>query len=177
LLQLLTAALGAGFAAAQEAPPADPDLPRLYQITPEVATAAQPSSEGLAKLQLRGYRAVMNLRLEEEGALEERLVVENLGMEFLHIPIREIDPASVTRFATALRAAPRPLLIHGSSGNRVGALWLIERALEGAPLAVARAEAEAIGLSDVNLLNQALAYIHKHRRVPASQTAPAPEPP
>lgn len=175
----LAIAVGAGSRAlAQDAPPADPDLPMLYQVTAEIATAAQPSSEGLAKLKLRGYQAVMDLRLEAEGALEERLVVENLGMEFVHVPIREIDAQGVERFAKALREAPRPLLIHGASGQRVGALWLIDRVLQGAPLAEARAEAETIGLTDPNLMRKALAFIQQHRRGAASQPAAvASEPP
>ena len=169
--------IAAGAAAAQEPPPADPDLPRLHRISAEIVTSAQPSSEGLAKLQLRGYRAVMSLRLEEEGALEERLVVEKLGMEFIHLPVRDIDADAVQRFGQALRAAPRPLLIHGDSGNRVGALWMIERVLEGAALGEARAEAEAIGLVDSELTAQALATLNRLRRSSASQPSGPPSDP
>jgi uncharacterized protein (TIGR01244 family) len=175
-LWMIGAAVPAAIALSQNTPPADPDLPRIYQVTADITTAAQPSSEGLAKLQLRGYQAVMNLRLEEEGALEERLVVEKLGMVFLHVPIRDIDPQTVERFAKALREAPRPLLIHGDSGNRVGALWMIYRVFNGANLSEARSEAEAIGLSDPDLMHKALAYIQQHGRATASQTAPSPPP-
>jgi uncharacterized protein (TIGR01244 family) len=157
--------------------PSDPDLPGLRQITPEIATAAQPSEEGLAKLQLRGFRTVINVRADSELALDERLAVEKLGMAYHQIPVRsdELDPEAVDRFLTALDSAARPVLVHCASGNRVGALWLIYRLRDGVELEQARAEAGSIGLRSAALEAKALALAQGARRAPASQPETRPE--
>ena len=60
--------------------------------------------------------------------------------------------------------ANQPVFIHCGSANRVGAVWMIKRALQdGWALDRARTEAEAIGLRSEALVSFATDYIAKHR--------------
>src|ERR671912_991416 len=101
-----------------------------------------------------GYVSVINLRLaSEEGANVEagRAAAQAAGLKYIHLPFNAAMPDSkvVDSFLAAVAdKSNQPVFIHCGSANRVGAVWMIKRALQdGWEVDRARAEAEAIGLS------------------------------
>ena len=141
-LLLLPAAASAG-----EIPPSvDAALIPVYRVIESgVATAGQPSPEALGKLKEMGFRTVVNLRTEQEGAAAERAVVEAQGLRYVLVPVSPatFSLADVEAVETVLAdAAARPVLLHCASSNRVGAVWAVIQARKGKSLA----EAEAAGV-------------------------------
>ena len=131
-LLALATLLAASLLVAQEPDPLE-GLPNYYRLRPDIATAGQPSDEALEAVQKAGFKAVLNLRTEQEGSLDEKPKVEALGMEYFNIPIgREgFSPEIVSKFRDILAdSANRPILIHCASSNRVGAMWYIHQVLD-----------------------------------------------
>ncbi len=119
-------------------------IPAYRVIEPGLAAAGQPSPEALAKLKEMGFRTVVNLRTEQEGAAEERPVVEGEGLRYVSVPISPatFSLADVEAVEKVLAdQAARPVLLHCASSNRVGAVWAVIQGRKGKSLA----EAEAAG--------------------------------
>jgi uncharacterized protein (TIGR01244 family) len=133
------------------------DIPNLLCIDQLHATGGQPADAAWAKLAALGFRAVINLRTEEEGAdLDaEKAAVEKSGMRYIGIPVAAKAPqaSELIEFLKAVNdPSNRPVLIHCGSGNRVGAFWLVHRVLDdGWTEGAARQEAEVIGLQSPEL--------------------------
>ena len=109
-------------------------IPNYYRLRDDIATAGQPTDDALTAVQKAGFKAVLNLRTEQEGSLAEKPKVEALGMEYYNIQVgREgFSPAMVEQFKDILGAnANRPILIHCASSNRVGALWYVHQVING----------------------------------------------
>ena len=89
------------------------------------------------------------------------------GLKYIHLPFNAAMPDAkvVDGFLAAVGdTANQPVFIHCGSANRVGAVWMIKRALkDGWPIDRARAEAEAIGLTSPQLTAFATTYITAHR--------------
>lgn len=156
-------------AAAQDADPlADNEgIPNYYRLRDDIATAGQPTDEALTDVQNAGYKAILNLRTEQEGSLEEKPKVEALGMEYYNIPIgREgFSPEMIAEFQEILAENDnRPLLIHCASSNRVGALWYINQVLnEGESEEAALAEGKKAGLTSKALEGRAKDYVESNK--------------
>ncbi len=113
-----------------EAPPTF-DIPNAKTPFEGVLTGGQVTEEALAAAAAVGYRTVVNLRtLEEEGAWDETVVVEGLGMRFVHLPMAGaagLTEANARALAAVLDEPENyPVLIHCGSGNRVGALLALK---------------------------------------------------
>ena len=125
-------------------------IANYYRVRPDVATAGQPSDDAWADVRAAGFKAVLNLRTEQEGSLEERAKVEAAGLEYFNIPIGSdgIHESQAELFSKILGdSANRPLLIHCASSNRVGAMWFIHEVLdEGKDESSALEEARKAGL-------------------------------
>lgn len=126
--------------------------------------ASQPSPEDLSEARERGLRTVLNLRRPaEQGEFDERAWVEGLGLTYLALPFggpEELDDALFDRARELLAGAERPLLVHCASANRVGAVWVPYRVLDGGlELEEAVLEAHAIGLRSAELEAKARAYV------------------
>jgi len=65
---VLVTFLAASLLAAQPSDPLE-GLPNYYRLRPDIATAGQPSDEALEAVQEAGFKAVLNLRTEQEGSL------------------------------------------------------------------------------------------------------------
>ena len=124
--------------AAAQAAAADVPIARFSQVDDHLYRGAQPSERGLTRLHALGVRTVLNIREEGDAAVEqERRIVESLGMNFVHIPIkdgnmfnwsRRIPDESVRRFLEVIGATPGPVFIHCKRGtDRTGALVAIYR--------------------------------------------------
>lgn len=153
---------------AQEADPlaGNEGIPNYYRLRDDIATAGQPTDEALADVKKAGFKAVLNLRTEQEGSLEEKPKVEALGMEYYNIPIGRdgFSPAILEQFKEILADSDnRPLLIHCASSNRVGALWYIYQVLDaGEDEATALAEGKKAGLTSESLEGRAKEYVSTH---------------
>ncbi len=146
------------------------DLPirNFLRVNTEFCTAGQPTIEELSDLQADGIRAVLNLRVPtEHDAAAEEAAVRELGMNYYNIPVdgANIPDAQVEEFLALTDAeANQPMFIHCGSANRVGAFWMIRRALrDGWNVGDAEAEADEIGLTSAALKAFALQYIENHR--------------
>jgi uncharacterized protein (TIGR01244 family) len=133
------------------------DVPKILCVDERVATAGQPADAAFGKIAANGFRSVLNLRTSSEGVdLErERGLAEAVGLRYVSIPVISSapKPEQVDAFIKAVKdPANHPMLIHCGSANRVGAFWMIYRAVEQKwPEDKALEEAARIGLSSPTL--------------------------
>lgn len=166
------AALLTGAAAADHAPlveidrAAPPDTvsdwdgfqARIYREG-RVYIGGQPGEETLRGLPDRGVTCVVNLRTPSEMENRERVpfdeaaVLEELGVEYVWIPLGDTDhpygPEAVATFAAALERHEGPVLLHCTVAWRASHLWaafLVEYL--GFPVEEAYARGEAIGVGE-----------------------------
>ncbi len=140
-----------------------PRLKNAGQPLPDVATAGQPEGEHLKRLAEAGYRTVIDLReSEEDRGLDEPDAVRRAGMEYVSIPVghEDVDDETFERFREVMADADqRPVLVHCSSANRVGALLIPYLVLdEGRSLEEALQIASRVGLRSEELRRAALRY-------------------
>ena len=130
--------------------------------------ATDPSA--MAGLKKEGFVSVINLRLaNEEGANVEagRAAAQAAGLKYIHLPFSAAtpDPKVIDSFLVAVAdRSNQPVYIHCGSASRVGAVWMIKRALrDNWPVEKALVEAQAIGLSNPALTTFATNYINSHK--------------
>ena len=70
---------------------------------------ASPRPEALARLGEMGFRTVVNLRTEKEGAAEERAVVEAQGLRYVWVPVTA-DSFSLADVEAVAEGRRRPLV-------------------------------------------------------------------
>jgi len=152
IFALLPALLLAGSAVALAGVPDTADaarFPAYHKLGPDLAGSGQPTAEGLAELEALGFRTVVNLRTEGEGAAAERAAVEGQGLRYVSVPIsRETfslgDVAAVRKVLD--EPGVGPVLLHCATANRVGAVWAVIQAQDGRSLEQAEAAGRAAGL-------------------------------
>lgn len=124
-------------------------IPAYRVLGPRLAAAGQPTPQALARLDEMGFRTVVNLRTEKEGAAEERAVVEAQGLRYVWVPVtaESFSSADVDAVRKVLDdPSSGPVLLHCASSNRVGAVWAVMQSREGRPLEEALAAGRAAGL-------------------------------
>ncbi len=124
-------------------------IPGYRVIAPGVAAAGQPTAEALGKLKEMGFRTVVNLRTEQEGAAQERPLVEARGLRYVPLPVSPgtLSLADAVALDKALSGkGRRPALLHCASANRVGALWALVQACRGKSLREATEAGVAAGM-------------------------------
>ena len=119
-------------------------------------------------LRRQGIKRVINMRHEQEiNGLGEPALVKSLGMTYVSIPWsapEELTDALIEKARKLFSEVDTPTLIHCGSANRVGALWMIWRALDGALDAnEAMKEARRVGLRTQPYATRALNYIGVNR--------------
>jgi uncharacterized protein (TIGR01244 family) len=140
-----------------------PGLDNPGQPLEDIATAGQPEEEHLKRLAEAGYKTVVDLRIpEEDRGLDEPEAARQAGMEYVNIPVghEEVNDETFERFRE-LMADPecRPVLVHCSSANRVGALLIPYLVLdEGKSTEEAAKIASEVGLESDELKQAALRY-------------------
>jgi uncharacterized protein (TIGR01244 family) len=147
----IVAALGLAVPLLAQIPSAlDPAaLPNYQVIRPGLAFGGQPSPETLKRLGDMGFRTVVNLRTEQEGAVEEGHVVRALGLDYVWVPVTSgtfsrDDVEAVAQVLDDPDAAP--VLLHCASANRVAAVWAAIQVRDGRTLEEAEAASRAAGL-------------------------------
>jgi uncharacterized protein (TIGR01244 family) len=160
----LTAMLATGFVAgvalAQSA-----DLPYRHDAVKGVTTAGQPSADALSAIAAQGYKTVIDLRPQsEDHGFDEKKTVETLGMSYVSLPVAGaagVTYANATTLDKLLRDAPKPVLVHCSTSNRVGALLALRAKLGGADDKAALDTGVASGLAGLKpAVEQKLATGH-----------------
>jgi uncharacterized protein (TIGR01244 family) len=147
---LSVAVLGAAPALAEMPAAVDPEaIPNYQVIRPGLAFGGQPSAETLERLGELGFRTIVSLRTEREGAVEEGEVVRAQGLDFLWVPVTADtfsteDVAAVESVLDDPVAAP--VLLHCASGNRVAAVWGAILARDGRAREEVEADSRAAGL-------------------------------
>lgn len=161
----------AGSLSAQADKPASP--PDLFGIAnssviePGVIGGAQPTADQLRAAASAGYKTVLDLRgTGEDRGFDEGATVSSLGLSYLPLPVTmdTLDGATIDRFRETYRTAPKPLLVHCASSNRVGALlyshWVLD---EGMAPEEALKRAQAAGLKSPELTEKIRALVEEKR--------------
>jgi len=129
-------------------------IPNYRLLQPDVAGGGQPAPQALAKLKEMGFRTVVNLRTEQEGAANERKVVEAEGLRYVSVPVtaESLSLADAEAVEKVLRdPSSAPVLLHCHSSNRVGAVWALIQARGGRSLDDALAAGRQAGLTSPQL--------------------------
>lgn len=142
------------------------EVPNLNRFE-DIYTAAQPRREDFEQLAEHGVRTVVNLRYDREYALDERALVEQLGMTYVELPWngpQEMTDELQTQMRRMFEELERPVLVHCGSANRVGAVWISWRVLDGGiDVEQAVREAQAIGLRTPAYEQRARGYVDGQR--------------
>lgn len=138
------------------------DIAGLFQdkfatVGDDMFIAGQPTERALRELKAKGVTTIVNLRMPEEMArigFDEAALVKELGMKYVHIPMRgtpenPYGPKQLDAFAAAMAAADGKVLLHCTVAWRASHLWAAYLIRErNVPAAVAVAQARQINLSD-----------------------------
>jgi protein tyrosine phosphatase (PTP) superfamily phosphohydrolase (DUF442 family) len=129
------------------------DLPKYSDVNPQLGVGAQPTDDGFRRLVEMGYRAVVNLRTDQENfdlAAEEKLV-SGLGLKYFNIPVISKDPREeqALRFLKVMdELKGQKVFVHCAGAVRASAFVMIDLVLrEGMNAAEAEELATKTGLS------------------------------
>jgi outer membrane protein assembly factor BamB len=145
------------------------EIRNFLRVNKDFCTGGQPKLEHLEKLKAEGVKAIINLRQpSEHRAADEEAKAKELGLRYFNIPVAYGNP-NEEQVAEFLKITDdpenRPAFIHCTAAIRVGAFWMIRRALrDGWKIEDAEAEAVKVGLRESpHWLEFARKYIEKHR--------------
>ena len=135
-----------------------------------IIMGGQPSADDLTLAQKAGVGTVITLRSHGEISWDEKEIVERLGMKFIDLGFRVPEDLTDEVFKKSRRALTHAnekngVLIHCASANRVGALWLVFRVLDGKQsIEDAKKEAATVGLKTEVYQAKALDYIKRQQQ-------------
>jgi protein tyrosine phosphatase (PTP) superfamily phosphohydrolase (DUF442 family) len=127
------------------------EIPRFLTMSDGLYRGGQPSGAGFRLLKEKGIKTVINLRMEND----ESNLVQELGMNYVHIPIEDIRPwtqipeAAVAKYFELINnRANYPIFFHCRRGaDRTGAMAALYRmAIERWDARTAYSEARRIGM-------------------------------
>ena len=148
---LVTAALVLALAASAVAD----ETPWKYRFEPAdgITAAGQPNEAEFKELADDGYAAVIDLRTAgEDRGLDEETTVEELGMDYVELPIAgrdDINFENAKKLHQILSNYDEPVLVHCGSSNRVGALFALRAKMNGANDEDALAFGKSAGMSSL----------------------------
>ena len=131
------------------------EVPNYYRVSPQLATAGQPSPEVLKRAKELGFVTAVNIRTPQEGIEADRKVLEALGIRFVSVPV---TPATFSladaKAVAAVLDDPKagPVLFYCSSSNRVGGVWAVVQALRGKSDGEALADGRKAGLKSPSMI-------------------------
>ncbi len=141
------------------------------RVDATVGCAGATDPAAMSALRKEGYVSVINLRQESEPGADVdagRKAAQAAGLKYIHLPFNAAAPDAkvVESFLAAVAdKSNQPVFIHCGSANRVGAVWMIKRALQdGWTVDRARTEAQAIGLASPQLTTFATEFIAARKR-------------
>lgn len=102
------------------------------KVSDSIATSGQPTKEQFPAIKESGYQTVVNLALPTSAnALpNEKKVVENLGMQYVHIPVIWENPTleDVEQFFNVMKAnVNKKIFVHCAANMRVSAFMYLYR--------------------------------------------------
>lgn len=102
------------------------------KISDRIATSGQPSIEEFLHIKQAGYQVIINLALiDSSNALpNEKEIVENHGMQYIHIPVIWENPTeeNLQEFIQVMRTnADKKIFVHCAANKRVSAFMYIFR--------------------------------------------------
>jgi uncharacterized protein (TIGR01244 family) len=131
-------------------------IPGYVVVRPGLASAGQPSADGLRQLKALGFKTVVNLRTPIEGApLDEAEIVRGQGLRYVSVPMTAATVTSKdleTIQAVLDDPAAEPVLLHCASGNRTGGIWAAVLARKGKSLEEAETEGRKAGLKSPEMV-------------------------
>jgi uncharacterized protein (TIGR01244 family) len=144
------------------------DVQRIHTFQ-GIFLASQPTPVDFEHAQKGGIKTVVNLRHHSEVKdFDEAAVVTALGLTYVNLPWNgpdELSDAVFDRGRELLNTAERPLMMHCSSANRVGPIWIAWRILDGgATWEAAYAEAVQIGMRTPAYADKAKAYVEQRQQ-------------
>lgn len=133
-----------------------------------VFLASQPNVADIEQAAMGGIELVVNMRHESEMTdFNEKEVAEKNGMRYINLPwngANELTDKILDEARRILREETRPMMVHCSSANRVGAVWLAYRVLDnGISYEDALAEAKVVGMKTPAYETITKAYIAKRQ--------------
>ncbi|HMH54930.1 MAG TPA: hypothetical protein VK535_01590 [Gemmatimonadales bacterium] len=139
------------------------------QILPNVITGGQPNAQQLRALKEAGGAMVLDVRDPMESrSVDEPALVQQLGMEYVNIPVRagSLDDATLDRILALLRGAgERTVFFHCGSGNRVGGALIPYFMLDqGMDEEDAVDQAMRVGLRSAEILEWGLSYARRNQK-------------
>lgn len=105
------------------------DIPNAVMPFDDLLIGGQPTQEDLRRAAEEGYRTIVNLRPDAEWPAwySRSFIEDDLGLRYYHIPVAgadDITEENAQELAAIVDdAGGYPVLMHCSSGNRVGALF------------------------------------------------------
>lgn len=119
-----------------------PAVPEAVSPAAGIVAAGRLAPEDVARVHAAGIRHVIDLTLDAETpGFDEASAMRASGIAYSNLPVRgpeDLTAENVRAFDALLGEAPRPVLVHCASGNRVGAMaalragWIKGRSLEDA---------------------------------------------
>lgn len=107
-------------------------------VTDKLSVGPQPDRETILSLYEKGYRALVNLRPNNEevgqlGDLKERAAARDAGLSYTFVPVTmsNVTEGDVHAFQAAVTEADGPVFAHCKSGTRALALYAIGEVLDG----------------------------------------------
>jgi protein tyrosine phosphatase (PTP) superfamily phosphohydrolase (DUF442 family) len=140
------------------------DAPNVHRYT-NFTMAGQPSAADFEIARDNGTLTVVDLRLSnEDRGFDEAELVSGLGMTYHNIGFKSRESLSDEVFDNVRKvlreAAGSKVLIHCSTANRVGTVWLVYRVLDdGLAYDEAAEEARTIGMRTPDFAERAQEYI------------------
>lgn len=113
-------------------------MTHIKTLNDSFAVSTAPPSEGdLRALAKDGYKAIVNLRCQDEADQPiapdlEGEVAASLGLEYRHLPVAgsAMSHELVDEFRASVEALPKPVLVHCASGKRAGAFTMMHLATQ-----------------------------------------------
>ena len=141
------------------------------QILPNVITGGQPNATQLRALKDAGGGIVLDIRDPmEPRPVDERALVQELGMEYVNVPVRagSLDDATLELILSVLRnAGDRTVFFHCGSGNRVGGAlvpyFILDQNMEEQD---AIDQAMRVGLRSAEMMEWGLDYARRNQPRP-----------
>lgn len=109
-----------------------PFVPNARSPIEGVVTAGRLAADDIERIREGGIRHVIDLTLDDETPdFDEAKVVRGAGIRYSNLPVEGasgLTLENVQAFDLLLRESDRPVLVHCSSGNRVGAMAALRAA-------------------------------------------------
>ncbi len=121
------------------------DIYNFLQLSDRIATAGQPTISQYPAIADAGYQTVINLALKESANVlpDEAAIANNLGLEYIHIPVLWESPTleNFQEFVVVMNARKdRQVFVHCAANMRVSAFMYLYRRIDRVDDETARAD-------------------------------------